>query len=151
MPRNGLTDYPSCEYNLSMVGKIRTKEKCPKCKGKFVDKGHAFECPQCMIPPKRYFIDVFWHKRYKIYSDKDGRVLTSYDLANRVLAEIRQAVDRRTFDPGNYVAVKLKALEFEHNILEWLKRQEIRKESNEIAPSYYEKVRGMVNKYLHRH
>ncbi|MGA1825909.1 MAG: tyrosine-type recombinase/integrase [bacterium] len=131
-----------------MKGHIRTNQKCPKCAGKFADTGNDLVCPTCLTTPSRYWVDIHWHKRYKIYSDKDGRVLSSYILAHRVLTEIRQAIDRRTFDPHNYVSANIKSLQFETNIKEWLKRQKIRLEKEDIAPSYYRKIPGILNNYL---
>lgn len=111
-------------YNFSMVGKIRTKESCPECKGNF--EGEPLRCPVCRITPTRYFIDFWWKKRHKLYSDQDGYALASWEQANRFLTHIRYEIDREQkskgkfhFDPRNYVSRDLTALKFENYIRAW--------------------------------
>lgn len=35
-----------------MAGRIRTKEVCPKCRGKY--QGEPLRCPDCLTIPRRY-------------------------------------------------------------------------------------------------
>jgi integrase len=107
-----------------MVGKIRTLEKCPECHGSF--KGEPLRCPICKRIPTRYFIDLWWKKRHKLYSDQDGYPITSWEQASRFLAHIRYEVDRDQksqgkfrFDPRNYGARDLTALKFENYVRTW--------------------------------
>jgi len=114
--------YP-CD-NLSMDGKIRTKQICPECGGNF--EGEPLRCPSCKIAPTRYFIDLWWKKRHKLYSDQDGYPLTSWEQAGRFLTHIRYEIDRDRksqgkfrFDPKNYVKRDLNALKFENYVRNW--------------------------------
>jgi hypothetical protein len=116
------------DYNLCMVGMIRTKERCPECKGNF--EGEPLRCPSCKITPTRYFIDLWWKKRHKLYSDQDGYALASWEQANRFLTHIRYEIDREQkskgkfhFDPRNYVTRDLLALKFENYIRSWFSWQ----------------------------
>ena len=108
-----------------MVGKIRTLEKCPSCKGSF--NGEPLRCSTCKTTPTRYFIDLWWKKRHKLYSDQDGYVLTSWEQAARFLNHIRYEIDREQksqgkfhFDPRNYGARDLSALKMENYVRTWL-------------------------------
>ena len=80
-----LTSVIQNDNNLCMRGKIRTKQKCPKCKGLFKDTSKDLVCPTCLTTPNRYYIDVFWHQQIKVYSDTNGRVLDSYELAGELI------------------------------------------------------------------
>lgn len=145
---SGLTNHGQLDNNICMKGAIRTKEKCPKCKGKFEDTGKALVCPSCLTMPIKYYIDIYWRGKHKIYSDKDGRTLSSYELASRVLAEIRQAIDKKSFDPKDYIKSNIKKLQFETSINAWLLQQKKRLDKKEIAPSYFCKVASIANNYL---
>lgn len=120
-----MTNRECPEYNLSMDGKIRTKEKCPECNGNF--DGEPLRCLTCKIAPTRYFIDLWWKGRNKLYSDQDGYPLTSWEHASRFLTHIRYEIDRDRksqgkfrFDPRNYVKRDLSALRFENYVRAWL-------------------------------
>lgn len=138
--------------NFCMKGKIKTQQKCPKCKGNFIESiinNHKdLWCPKCLTNPRRYYIDIFWKKQIKLYSDQDGRILDSYELSHRLLTEIRQKIDKKTFDPKDYIQSSIKPLRFETNIKGWLNRQKRRLDSGEIAPSYYEKIEGITRIYF---
>lgn len=117
----------SCD-NLCMVGTIRTKEKCPVCKGMF--QGEPLRCLSCKTTPTRYFIDLYWKKRCKLYSDQDGFPLSSWEQASRFLTHIRYEIDREIksggkyrFDPRNYISRDLAALRFENYIRAWFARR----------------------------
>jgi len=145
----------NCQNNLSgeelcMKGAIRSlQSKCPKCKGKFVDNGRALVCPTCLVIPDKYFVDIHYEgQRIKLYRDKEGFLLDSYRRANRLLENIRHQIDNHTFYLKDYLSVNIKGVQFENNINEWLKRQEIRLQKDEISPSYYEKIASTINKYF---
>ncbi len=109
-----------------MLGNIRTKEKCPRCRGRF--QGEPLTCPACGTVPTRYYIDFFWKKKkHKLYSDEDGYPLSSWEQSHRLLTHIRHEIDREKksqgkfrFDPRNYVRRDLNELKFENYILKWL-------------------------------
>ncbi len=105
---------------MSTAGTIRTKQRCEVCNSKFIDTDQLMVCPECLKKqkisiPNRFYLDIFWNaKQRKIYSDNDGRVLNNYELANRVLIEIRQKIDKHKFDPADYVAKNYVALQFDN-------------------------------------
>ncbi len=137
-----LTKDAKIDYSLSMAGKIRTKEKCPKCNGNF--KGSPLRCSTCLTTPEKCFIDIFWKKRIKIYSTRDGIPLDSWARASRLLESIRGEIDRKVFDPEDYLPDRKTRFSFETKINEWLREKEIRKERGDLAPSYLEKLEGYV-------
>ncbi len=86
--QNTLTDIGAISYLLTeeseiMNGTIRAKGKCPVCQGKFTEiKKLGFICPEHQTTPKRFFIDFFnQSQRFKLYSDKQGQILDSYQRA----------------------------------------------------------------------
>jgi len=108
-----LTFNNQMDNNLSMAGRIRTKENCPKCKEQF--KGNPLHCPTCCTSPKKYFIDlhVKGFGRIKVYSDKQGHPLDSFPRAQRVLESIRYEIDQHVFDPTKYTASDIHEYLFE--------------------------------------
>lgn len=112
-----------------MAGKIRTKEKCPKCGGAFI--GAPLSCANCKTAPRRYFIDYHHrgHGRLKIYADRAGNVLSSWEHAERTLSRMRSELDDHTFDPTKYAKKDLKTYLFETRIEAWYsdKTAEVRK------------------------
>lgn len=107
-----------------MLGTIRTKEKCPQYKGRF--QGEPLTCPACKTIPTRYYIDFYWKKQHKLYSDEDGYSLSSWEQADRLLTHIRHEIDRDQkskgkfrFDPKNYVRRDLNKLKFENYVQTW--------------------------------
>ena len=131
-----------------MVGHIRAKSKCGECGTGFKDFGKGMACPTCLSQgkfsvPDRFYIEIFWNgKQRKIYSDNDGRILSSYELAQRVLTEIRQKIDKHKFDPADYVAKSYQALRFDQYCRDYLVRRESLRDRGELT---YSTVMG--NKY----
>lgn len=130
---------------LSMDGKIRTKEKCPKCGGKFslavvTDLGLQAQlcCPSCKTRPRRYFIDLNAddYGRVKIYSDNLGNPFESWPHVERTLTRIRAEIDDFTFDPTRYAKSDLKKFLFESRIEAWFKSKEKEAEKENLAKSY---------------
>jgi len=93
---------PVVDSRLSMRGKIRTKEKCPSCGGKFTELPRGIVCTKCGTIPRRYYLDlnVIEGSRVRIYSDRDGQPFDSYRKALRALEVIRYEIDNHTFDPN---------------------------------------------------
>ncbi|MBF0540471.1 MAG: site-specific integrase [Nitrospirae bacterium] len=90
-----------------MVGKIRTKQKCPICQKPYAEiliKGKpCLACKEHKTIPDRYFVDISWKgNRFKLYSSKMGVLLTSYNEALITLSIIQADIDNKTFDPINY-------------------------------------------------
>ena len=144
--------HPS-DYNLCMVGKIRTKEKCPLCKGKF--EGEPLRCLTCMIPPTRYYLDFYWKRQHKLYSDQDGYPLSSWEQASRFLAHIRYEIDRErkskgkvVFDPRDYVRRDLNALKFENYARTWLTWRAEEIEFDGISRGYLKSVESYLRNHM---
>jgi integrase len=136
-----------------MVGKIRTKEKCPSCQGRF--EGEPLRCPACKIPPTRYYLDLYWKRQHKLYSDQDGYPLASWEQASRFLAHIRYEVDRErkskgkfTFDPRNYVKRDLKAYRFENYIKAWFERRQKEIDRGHLSRGYLRSVKSYTVNHL---
>jgi len=70
--------------------------------GNFTDTGKALLCQSCLDKPKHSYIDIYSDCKYKIYFNKDGRVLSFCEPANHVLIQIRQEIDHKIFDPEDY-------------------------------------------------
>ena len=139
---------------LCMVGHIRAKGKCGECGTGFKDFGKGMACPSCLSQgkfsvPDRFYIEVFWNgKQRKIYSDNDGRVLNSYELAQRVLTEIRQKIDKHKFDPADYVAKSYQALGWEQYCKDYLARRKEKKERGEFSYSTVVNDESTIKKYI---
>jgi integrase len=125
-----LTKIEAIDYLLSnlhrndetMPGKIRTKEKCPKCGQAFEYLGEkiGYLCREHLTIPQRFFIDVYYGRQLKIYSHKTGLVLSSYDLALETLKHIQYEIRNKSFDPSKYVAADIKNFLFESKMDDWL-------------------------------
>ncbi|MBC8556021.1 MAG: hypothetical protein H8D23_40930, partial [Candidatus Brocadiales bacterium] len=103
---NTLTIQESISYLIAgkdeiMKGSICARGKCPVCSGKFAEiKKVAFFCPKHKTVPKRLYIDFYYNgHRYKLFSDRYGQVLDSYQRAETLLVHINGEIERHTFDP----------------------------------------------------
>jgi integrase len=139
-----LTEAKGPAYPLCMKGKVRTKERCPKCGKMFQETLHGLICARCKTRPERYFIDFYHKGRLKIYSDKKGTPIDSYELAHRILEAIRYEVDQHHFDPSLYSKKDLREYQFEIRVKKWLDE----KLSNpNLAASYTCKLKGFVDNF----
>src|SRR3990172_3086512 len=128
-----------------MAGRIRTKEKCPKCSGIF--HGSPLLCPTCLIPPKKYYIDIYYKKQIKLYSTRDGYPLDSWLRATRLLETIRGEIDRKVFDPNDYLPEKKTFFSFEVKINEWLDSKEKKVKKGDLAPSYTKELKRYIERF----
>ena len=119
--------------NMKIRGKIKTKEKCPNCKGQF---DHIFKlgfiCKKCNTQPRRFYVDLSCKgQRIKIYSDHRGHPLDSYSLALETLTRVNSEIRDGCFDPSKYI--KKAQMEFytKTRLDEYLERK-----LKDIAPSY---------------
>ncbi|MGD0281407.1 MAG: site-specific integrase [Dissulfurispiraceae bacterium] len=79
----------------------------------------TFVCIRCGKPPSRFCVDVHFGseektddagnkkrkaRRYRIYSDKAGAALDTYERAFKLLARISEEINDRTFNASKYVA-----------------------------------------------
>lgn len=138
---------PIYGFSFCMAGRIRTKQECRKCGGKFT--GEPLGCPSCLTIPTRYFLDVPWKgERLKIYSGKDGHPLAHWEGAQRLLEAIRHEIDTGRFDPKEYQARELHNLRFENYVQVWLSRREAECRRQHLARSYFKDLKGAARNYF---
>lgn len=143
-----LTSLHPSDYNLCMVGTIRTKEKCP-CGGKFIEGRKGLVCPECKRIPRKYFLDIpQLQGNRKLYRDSTGHVFDSYARADQELSTIRAEIRKGTFDIRNYVQSEIKGLLLENYAQAWLGRQELRARQGRISQGYLKELRNVVNRHL---
>ena len=137
----------SLPYNFCMAGTIRTLERCPACGGKF--QGEPLRCPRCKTAPTRYFIDFGWKgNRLRIFTDKEGHPLSSWEGTYRLLTVMRAKVDEKNFDLRKYVKVEVKGLIFSNYAAAWLARREKEVERGHLSRGYFRSVKIYVNRFL---
>jgi len=131
---------------LTMAGHIRTKEFCPRCKGKF--SGQPLSCPTCKTAPTRFYLDFPWQgAKLKIYSGPDTHPLDSWARAQRLLEAMRNKVDEGKFDPRDYAARELRVLRCDNYFRAWLARREEEGAKGRLSRSYLKDLRGYVRNY----
>jgi len=130
---------------LCMSGYVRTKEKCPRCGGKFI--GEPLCCPSCRTVPRRYYLDLPWKgQKIKLYSDQDGYPLDSFERASRLLNHVRFEIDRGIFDPKNYVKRDLRQLQFGNYAEVWMARKQQEQARGQLSRSYLRSCRTWLNR-----
>ncbi len=152
---NTLTFEDSVRYLLSgkeeeMKGTIRAKGKCPVCYGKFTEiKKLGFICPEHQTTPKRFYIDFFHQgQRFRLFSDRQGQLLDSYQRAENLLSRIDSEINDHTFDPTRYVRQELEKF-YVSNLLD--KFLDYKLTGDKIAPSYvrhYGRYTGIAKDYF---
>jgi integrase len=126
-----------------MAGHIRTLHKCPSC-----GKPYPKELVCCNTRPTRYFIDLWWQGRLKIYTDPQGYPLDSYARTEQLLSTIRHQIGAGKFDPREYVRKEIKGLLFENYIQTWLERRDLELERGHISKAYMREVRRYIRLYF---
>jgi len=105
-----------------MHGKVRTREKCPRCGQKFtVTEEIDIRCTTCDTRPKTYFIWLYWQReKHRISRDRDGHILDSFRRAHRLLEKMRSEIDATTFLLQNYLPKEIE--QYRGNVLfpKWL-------------------------------
>jgi integrase len=129
-----------------MAGHIRTLQKCPVCRGKFT--GPQLTCPACLTRPTRFFVDLWWRGRLKIYTDPRGVTLDSYAGAEQLLSTIRHQIGRGKFDPAEYVSRELQGLRFDNYCRAWLSRREQAIGPHGLSRSYVKELRRYCRTYF---
>ncbi len=131
--------------DICMIGSVRGKGKCGKCGGKWATTTKGIGCPQCFTMPEKYIVDFHWKgKRIRLFKDKSGETLDSYNRAKRLLERIRGEIDDHTFDPTFYVKADQIKYQFEVYIWNWV---ELIK-SDWPAPATEKKNTYLISKYL---
>ncbi|MBF0466880.1 MAG: site-specific integrase [Nitrospirae bacterium] len=96
-----------------MKGTIRPigrQSKCPNCNIPFehvVKLGYI--CKKCRVTPTKFCIDISWSgKRVRIYADKQGMPLDTYQRAINLQSKIQYEIDNHIFDIAQYSKADLK-------------------------------------------
>jgi integrase len=135
---------PVYGFTFCMAGHIRTLQKCPTC-----GKPYPKELVCCNTRPTRYFIDIWWKRRLKIYTDPQGYPLDSYARTEQLLSTIRHQIGAGKFDPADFVARELKGIQFINYAFNWLERRQLEVgRPAGISRSYFKEVKRYVQKYF---
>jgi integrase len=138
-PEFSLTDQYLISNLLSkevtcMKGNIRTNEKCPVCKEKFAEiPGALLRCEADKTTPTRFYVDFWFKRRFKIYSDKQGQVLDSYGRAKTLLNRITSEIEDHTFDSTKYLKSEMEKF-YTSKLLKGFREYKLT--GDRIAPSY---------------
>jgi len=137
--------FSSAEQRHKVNIRPKTREKCPKCKGQFIEiPGLGFFCPKCKTIPRRYYLDFYYAgRRVRIFSDRNGSVLSSYEQALRLASRISYEIENRTFDPTKYIARDFKEFLFENYIQKWLAFSETK-----LKPSSFKDRKRIIKSLL---
>ncbi len=124
--------------------RIRTKEKCPKCKGSFSETPLGLICLKCKTVPRRFYIYLSWKgRKLKIYSFRDGQPLSSWELAKRAQELITHEIESGIFDPSRWVKSDLRDYFFSVRLEDYLSRK-----ARELKPSALKVKRIWLKKAL---
>jgi hypothetical protein len=125
---------------------VRTSQKCPSCKGKFKDVGNELACNKCQTVATRMYLEWWFNnKRYYLNGFK------SYIDAQRKAVSIEADINNYSFKPAKYkdknkqVAKKYR---FSFAYEGWLKQKQRDLDRDDIAPSYYEKVKQYGKEFI---
>lgn len=135
---------------LIMRGEICTYQKCSRCGGRF-DRRHIsatmtlLECPACGIQPTRFYIDIYKNGRHRISRDERGNLLSSVDMANALLADIRR---RPEWDPSRYVKRFLQDYIFDQVVDAWLQDAWRKYKLGDYAYGTWELKQGYAERYF---
>jgi len=132
-----------------MPGVIRCKGKCQNCGEEFKHLPKlGYICPGCQTTPKRFFIDLWYQgKRVRLFSDKTGQVLDSYQRAQTLLSHIRYEIQHHVFDPSKYVSSDMKKFLFEEQIEDFFKEKKVEETKGNISPSYIGSLTNCKDNY----
>ncbi|MDA8423805.1 MAG: tyrosine-type recombinase/integrase [Nitrospiraceae bacterium] len=129
-----------------MAGKIRTREKCSRCKAAYtIIEEQDIVCPKCGTRPKSFYIFIYREqKKYRITRDPDGHVFDSFKRAHRTLEKIRAEIDARTLKIENYFAKEVE--EFRGHVLfpRWFDSRKRKR----CAKSYLDKINQYINDHF---
>jgi integrase len=125
-----------------MAGHIRAKGSCPICGKAFVEiQRLGFMCLEHQTVPKRFYIDLPWNgERIRIFSDKTGQALDTYDRADRIREHLQFEIDNHIFDPGKYVVAEASKY-WAANLLDRFEEQKLKSVAPSSKADYRRKIR----------
>ena len=140
------SDNPPATGGLCMAGKVRTREKCPTCRGAFrITEETDIFCPTCQTRPKTFFVKLYWQgTKYRFSRDRNGHILDSYRRAHRLLENIRTDIDAKIFSPSDYILKELEQFRGRSLLDKWIQG----KEAQGLAPTHLKSTRAMAEKYF---
>ncbi len=152
-----LTDSKSKEYNylsnthtpdpgdkgLCMKGKVKTREKCPKCGNSFLSiPERDIFCPDCNTHPQTFFIFLYHQKnKYRISRDTDGKILDSYKRAHRLLENIRKDIDDGIFLINDYLPKEVQQYRGHILLDKWIHTKK------DLSPKHKKEVERLTGTY----
>lgn len=135
---------------LTMTGKVRTKEKCPKCGNPFhIDEEVDIYCQSCQTIPRSFYIFLYWQgEKFKIYSDPDGYSLESHRHAHRLLESIRDDIDKGIFRLENYVQKEVRRFRGRKAFTRWYKTKAKARQKGDLRLSYTREIKRYIRKFF---
>jgi integrase len=96
--------------------------------------------------------DLHWNgQRIRIFSDKQGEVLDSYQRALNIQAKINVEMDENVFDPSRYLVADQAKFVFDNLIKRWVTEKEREAQKGNLASSYVDKIKIYVENYILPH
>lgn len=161
LPSVGSNRYTlSCITNLqegvsamAIKGYIRTKQKCSRCGGKFVDTGQLMVCEECLKKqkiemPTKFYLDVPWKGKTKVYCNDEGKPLQIYEIAKHTLIEVNKRIEKGNFNPKDFKKRDLKKIRFSDYAMQWIKNYEQKCKMKECSPGTIKSFKSRVTKYM---
>lgn len=117
---------------MSMIGAVRTSERCPKCRGAFSSVRHPLTgdvidlmCPACLIRPRRFYVDGRGIRDRagvvgRLFRDRNGQPFDSFLSAHRTLEAIRREIDEHRFDSTKWAADRLREMRISRACDPWI-------------------------------
>ncbi|MBF0459346.1 MAG: hypothetical protein HQK99_15760 [Nitrospirae bacterium] len=127
---------------VKMKGSIRAKGKCPNCGKAFTHlRRVGYICADCKTTPSRFYIDIFWKgDRVRVFCDKTGQPLDTYQRALNLQATIQHEIENFTFDISRYSKAELQKY-WASTLLEKFLEAKLKT----VAPSYMRHYKKMVS------
>ena len=144
---------PQNERGLLDMIKIRTRQRCPKCGGKFLSQRNNINCPTCLTIPSRYLLDWIYQthtpnglipERFRLFG------FHSYAEALKKAVAIESEMANYKFKPELYRGDNVhihKKFRFDFLYQEYIDKRTQDADNNLIAPSYLSKLEEYKNKF----
>ncbi|MBF0472849.1 MAG: zinc ribbon domain-containing protein [Nitrospirae bacterium] len=142
---DNLSYFKADDGGLSMKGKVRTREKCPKCGAGFKEIPETdIICPECGRRPKTFYLDLYHQQtKHKISRDLDGNILDSYKRAYRLLERMRKDIDDFRFDVKDYLPKEIEQFRVYNLFPKWINN----KKSKGLSQVHIHKTESYIKTY----
>jgi integrase len=126
-----------------MKGRIRTLQDCPVCGSKFqLVPRLGFICTAHKTIPNRFYIDLWQNgERYRIFSNKMGEVISSFDQADKLLDRINDEIKKHAFEPSHWIRGEAQKFYVAELINKYREAK-----TPKLAPSYQKMYRYICNR-----